>query len=139
LNRIELHRTASAATKRCGARWFRVAETDAVVWDRFKEVVTSPQVFLAKLRDGQARHREALQTDDSELQDLEGLIEEQTAELRVAAAEYTHYASRGGMIAEPRLAIADGDFKIRRALIEAFGWRFTLVWRGAQRVVVVRW
>jgi hypothetical protein len=41
--------------------------------------------------------------------------------------------------AEPRLAIAGGDFKIRRALTEAFSWRFMLVWRGEQRIVVVRW
>lgn len=157
------------------------------MWAKFKEVVTSPQVFLARLRDDQARQREAARASDGEMQDLDGLIEDQAAELRVAAAEYTRHAARGGILAEtfrhqmetlegtiealrqrraslerrqaaqvltdeeitsfaelaawaePRLAIADGDFKIRRALIEAFGWRFTLVWRGEQRVVVVRW
>lgn len=132
----------------------------------------------------QARRREALRTDDGELRDLEALIDEQTAELKVAAAEYTRHAARGGILAEtfrqqaetleqtigtlvqrkakleqrmaakvvsdeeiatidglaewarPRLAVADQDFSLRRQLIEAFNWRFTLVWRGEQRVVV---
>jgi hypothetical protein len=41
--------------------------------------------------------------------------------------------------ARPRLAVADKSFQLRRQLIEAFNWRFTLVWRGEQRVVVVHW
>jgi hypothetical protein len=57
----------------------------AAVWAKFKEVVTSPQVFLARLRNDQARQRETMQADDSELRDLEGLIAEQTDQLRVAA------------------------------------------------------
>jgi site-specific DNA recombinase len=179
--------TRALAAERCKARRFRVPETEAAVWAKFKEVITSPQVFLARLRDDQARRREAAQADDGELRDLDELIEEQIAQLRVAVAEYTRYAAKGGILAEtfrqqaetleqtirtleqrkakleqrqaakvvsdeeirtieelaewarPRLAQADRDFTIRRQLIEAFNWRFTLVWRGEQRVVVVHW
>lgn len=179
--------TRALAAKRCGTRRFRVPETDAAVWAKFKEVITSPQVFLARLRDDQAKQREAAQADDGELQDLDELIEEQTAQLRVAAAEYTRYAARGGILAEtfrqqaetleqtietlrqrkakleqrqaakvisdediatieglaewarPRLEVADRDFALRRQLVEAFNWRFTLLWRDSQRVVVVHW
>jgi hypothetical protein len=41
--------------------------------------------------------------------------------------------------ATPRLAQADQDFAARRQLIEALNLRFTLVWRGEQRIIVVKW
>jgi hypothetical protein len=141
------------------------------------------------LRDDQARQRAALQTDDGELRDLEveALIVEQTAQLRVAANQYVRCAAMGGILAEtfcqqvetleqtiealqqpgaklerkhaqqvlsdeeittcaelaawpaPRLEVADHDFALRRSLIEAFNWRFSLVWRETQRVVAIRW
>jgi hypothetical protein len=41
--------------------------------------------------------------------------------------------------ARPRLEMADHDFALHRQLIKAFNWRFTLLWRGEQRAVVVHW
>ena len=40
--------------------------------------------------------------------------------------------------ATPRLAQADQDFATRRQLVERSNWRFTLVWRGEQRIIVVK-
>ncbi len=172
---------------RCGSRKIRAAEADAAVWAKMKEVINHPATFLVRLQEDQARQREQLQLDSGELDDLDALIAEHTAELKVAAVEYVRVAAKAGILAEtykqqidilertveelqkrrqrlekkltakvisdeeiatvqalaewaqPRLAAADNDFQARRRLIEAFGWRFTMSWRGEQAVVTVHW
>jgi site-specific DNA recombinase len=175
------------AAPRCRSRKFRVADTDAAVWRKFKELVTSPQVFVARLRQDQARQQEVTAEDQGQLAELDELIYQHTAELNVLLREYRKVASQGSTLANlmrqqmteleamidaleqrrermarklaqkaisdeeiasveelaawaaPRLAVADNEFIWRRRLIEAFNWRFTLVERDEQRIVVIHW
>lgn len=179
--------TQALVGPKCRTRKIRAAEADAAVWGKMKEVITHPATFLARMQADQARQREQVQLDSGELTDLEELIAQHTAELKVAAGEYVRVAAKGGILAEtykqqvdtlertiealqkrkerlerklaakvisdeeiasvqalaewaqPRLSAADEDFQARRRLIEAFGWRFTLLWRGDQAVVIVHW
>lgn len=172
----------------CGTRRFRVAETDAAVWNKLKEVINDPQTFLAQLREDQAEQRKNVQVDDSELREVLAQIEEGTAELSVLARKQVQAEAQQDTLmagiyqqqinemretvqvlqkrkvtlerrlahkiisneeiatieqlaqwAQPRLAGADHDFQARRKLIEAFNWRFTLLWRDGQRIVVIHW
>lgn len=178
---------STTAAPFCHTKKIRAAEADAAVWAKLKEVVHHPATFLVRLKEDQERQREQVQLDNGELTDLDELIAQHTAELKVAAAEYVRVAAKGGILAEtykqqaemleqtidalqkrkerlerklaakvitddeissvqslaewaqPRLAAADSDFQARRRLIEAFDWRFTLLWRGMQPVVIVHW
>lgn len=179
--------TQALVGARCGSRKLRSPETDAAVWAKMKEVITYPATFLARLQADQARQREQAHLDSGELTDLDELITQHAAELKVAAAEYVRVAARGGILAEtykqqvdtlertieelnrrrkrlerklaakvisdeeiatvqalaewaqPRLEAADNDFQARRKLVEAFNWRFTLLWRDEQAVVIIHW
>jgi site-specific DNA recombinase len=110
----------SSAAPRCGSKMFRVPETDEVVWETLKELLTDPKkAFITYLQELQQKqqHEQAERAERTDV--LDELITEHTDELESLAEELGALKNRTGPSAvaiRKRMETLESD--IERLIVE---------------------
>jgi site-specific DNA recombinase len=89
----------SSAAPRCGARMFRVPETDDIVWETLKELLLDPQAFITYLHSLRAQQQREQNERKTQTDVLNELIDQHLAELDGLTEELGALTNRVGPIA----------------------------------------
>lgn len=89
----------SSAAPRCGAKSFRVPETDETVWQVAKELMLEPRAFITYLHELQAKQLIEQAEVEAKADVISELIDQHYAELDTLAQELGSVTNRTGPIA----------------------------------------